>query len=79
MTNYSEWGNFAWGSDGFWGFDGTYAEMAGYDPLLSERDCDECGFTFKEKELAKRWDGAMVCKRCFEPEHERDVYRRRNR
>jgi len=46
------------------------------DTYISERDCDECGFTFKESQLTKRFDGAMVCKWCFEEEHPLDVFRR---
>ncbi len=33
-------------------------------------DCDECGFTYRRSQIARRWDGAMVCfKKCWEPRH----------
>ena len=34
--------------------------------------CDVCGFKYKASELRKRWDGAMVCKRDWEPRHPQD-------
>lgn len=38
-------------------------------------DCDECGFTFKASQLRKRWDGAMVCDKDWEPRHPQDLLR----
>ena len=29
--------------------------------------CDQCGFKFKGSELRDRWDGAKVCRDCWEP------------
>jgi hypothetical protein len=41
--------------------------------------CDECGFKRWNYELAKRWDGAMVCRdTCWEPRNILDFYRTRN-
>lgn len=37
--------------------------------------CDVCGWKFKNKELRKRWDGAMVCKADWEPRHPQDLIR----
>ncbi len=34
--------------------------------------CDCCGFEFKQSELKKRWDGAMVCRKDWEPRHPQD-------
>jgi hypothetical protein len=34
--------------------------------------CDCCGFHFKQSQLKKRWDGAMVCKDDWEPQHPQD-------
>jgi len=37
--------------------------------------CDVCGFKFKQEDLKKRWDGFMVCKEDWEPQHPSDKYR----
>lgn len=37
--------------------------------------CDQCGFAFKFSELRKRWDGAWVDDRCFEPRQPQDFVR----
>jgi hypothetical protein len=34
--------------------------------------CDCCGFKFKHSQLRKRWDGAMVCSKDWEPRHPQD-------
>ncbi len=34
--------------------------------------CDCCGFKFKQSQLRKRWDGAMVCSKDFELRHPQD-------
>jgi len=34
--------------------------------------CDVCGIRYKSDELAKRWDGAMVCSYDMEPQHPMD-------
>ena len=36
-------------------------------------DCDECSFTFRKSRLMERYDGALVCKYCFETRHPREV------
>jgi hypothetical protein len=51
---------------------GTLADPP--DPLIDEQDCDVCGFTFKKKQLLRRWDGAIVCKWDYEEKHPRDSY-----
>ena len=36
-------------------------------------DCDECGFTYRRSQMAKRWDGfwvGRIC--CWEPRHPQD-------
>jgi hypothetical protein len=35
--------------------------------------CDCCGFEFKQSRLRKRWDGAMVCDKDWEPRHPQDM------
>jgi hypothetical protein len=35
-------------------------------------DCDECGFTYQKIKLIERWDGALVCNRCYETQHPLD-------
>lgn len=35
--------------------------------------CDVCGWKYKNHELRKRWDGAMVCKKDWEPRHPQDL------
>jgi len=35
-------------------------------------NCEMCGFRFKASSMRKRWDGAMVCKRCWEPRNSQD-------
>jgi hypothetical protein len=39
--------------------------------------CDCCGFKFKQSQLRKRWDGAMVCKADWEPRHPQDFVKAR--
>lgn len=34
--------------------------------------CDCCGFDFKQSQLRKRWDGAMVCSKDWELPHPQD-------
>lgn len=31
--------------------------------------CDVCGFEFKSGQIRKRWDGVLVCKEDWEPDH----------
>lgn len=38
----------------------------------SKATCDCCGFDFKQSQLRKRWDGAMVCSKDFELRHPQD-------
>ncbi len=38
----------------------------------SKACCDCCGFNFKQSMLRKRWDGAMVCSKDWEPRHPQD-------
>lgn len=40
--------------------------------------CDVCGFRFKADQLVRRWDGAMVCHKDFEPRHPQDFIRVRD-
>lgn len=37
--------------------------------------CDVCGFKYKASELRKRWDGAMVCHKDYEPRPAQDFIR----
>lgn len=39
--------------------------------------CDCCGFKFKQSQLRKRWDGAMVCSKDFEVRHPQDFLKPR--
>jgi hypothetical protein len=43
----------------------------------SKACCDVCGFDFKQSQLRKRWDGAMVCKADYEPRHQQDFVKAR--
>ena len=35
--------------------------------------CDECGFEFRNDQLRRRWDGAMVCSKDWEPQHPQEL------
>lgn len=37
--------------------------------------CDECGLTKRKSEIRKRWDGAMVCRKDWEPRHPQEFVR----
>lgn len=37
--------------------------------------CEECGFTYRKSEIRKRWDGAMVCQKDWEPQHPQEKLR----
>lgn len=37
--------------------------------------CDQCGLAFKFTQLRKRWDGAYVDDRCWEPRHPQEMVR----
>lgn len=39
--------------------------------------CDCCGFKYKQSQLRKRWDGAMVCTKDWEPRHPQDFVKGR--
>ena len=39
--------------------------------------CDECGFKYKNNELVRRYDGFMVCRKCWEPRHPQEFVRAR--
>lgn len=39
--------------------------------------CDCCGFKFKQSDLRKRWDNAMVCRADWEPRHPQDMIKAR--
>lgn len=41
-------------------------------------ECDVCGFSYKNHELIKRWDGLMVCKSDWEARHPMDFFKPRN-
>lgn len=43
----------------------------------SNATCDCCGFKFKQSQLRKRWDGAMVCDADFEVRHPQDFIKAR--
>lgn len=32
-----------------------------------KRTCDVCGFDFLRIQLTKRWDGLIVCSKCYLP------------
>lgn len=34
--------------------------------------CDQCGRVFKSSNIKLRWDGAQVCRNCWEPRHPQD-------
>lgn len=34
--------------------------------------CDECGLTYYNDQTRKRWDGALVCLKDWEPRHPQD-------
>ena len=31
--------------------------------------CDVCGLVYRMYEMSERWDGAIACKECWEPQH----------
>lgn len=39
--------------------------------------CDVCGFKYKQSQLRKRWDGAMVCDPDWESRHPQDFVKAR--
>jgi hypothetical protein len=39
-----------------------------YKPGDRNAICDGCKFKYKLSQLRKRWDGAKVCSKCWEPE-----------
>ena len=41
--------------------------------------CGDCGFQFKQTDLRKKWDGLVVCRDCWEPQHPSDLYDYRSR
>lgn len=43
-----------------------------YDPDSFNRICDRCGFKVKAKNTRMEWNGAIVCKRHWEPRHPQD-------
>lgn len=43
----------------------------------SKACCDVCGFDYKQSQLRKRWDGAMVCSKDWEPRHPQDFVKAR--
>lgn len=43
----------------------------------SKACCDVCGFDYKQSDLRKRWDGAMVCSKDFEQRHPQDLIKAR--
>lgn len=40
--------------------------------------CDVCGFDYKQSQLRKRWDGAMVCNQDWESRHPQDQIKPRS-
>ena len=40
--------------------------------------CDVCGLRFKSVDIVRRWDGAMTCRKCYEPRHPQDFIRVRD-
>lgn len=53
--------------------------MAADEFILGDSNaiCDCCGFKYKQSQLRKRWDGAMVCKFDWEPRHPQDFVKAR--
>lgn len=45
-----------------------WAYIAG-DPWIY---CDQCGFKVRRSQSRKRWDGAVVCTKDWEPRHPQD-------
>lgn len=37
--------------------------------------CDQCGVYWKASQLRKRWDNAMVCRKCWERRNPQDFVR----
>ena len=36
------------------------------------RICDVCGFKYKASKTQRRWDGMIVCKKCYEDRQPQD-------
>lgn len=51
--------------------------MSGDEFILGDSNaiCDVCGWKYKQSQLRKRWDGAMVCNKDWEPRHPQDNIR----
>lgn len=37
--------------------------------------CDVCGFKKRASQMRRRWDGAMVCEKDWEPRHPQELVR----
>jgi hypothetical protein len=48
-----------------------------YQPGGWYRICDCCGLQYRNHETRKRWDGAIVCRACWEPRHPQDMVKGR--
>lgn len=44
-----------------------------YKPGDFWKECDVCGFDYLRSELLVRWDGALVCKKDWEPKNPLDI------
>jgi hypothetical protein len=40
--------------------------------------CDECGLTYYNDKIHKRWDGAIVCEKDWEPRHPQEYVHARS-
>lgn len=49
--------------------------MTTYKPGTWNVICIVCGFKHKADDLVLRWDGALVCKKDYEPRHPSDFLR----
>ena len=49
----------------------------GFQPGNHWAICDVCGFAYRNHDLRRRWDGAVVCKEDWEVRHPQDFLRAR--
>lgn len=52
-----------------------HTKNPGYQAGNHWTQCDECGFDYRVSEMRRRWDNAVVCRKCFELRHPQDFVR----
>lgn len=47
----------------------------GYAPGKHYVQCQRCGIDYMDDQVTREWNGAIVCKECFETRHEQEFVR----